>query len=65
MTETKKQRRLNSLYEKLGKIEEREMFCVEAGLHTKLASIRFEMVPIKQQINLIEGCDIYPEAAVN
>lgn len=52
---------LNELYRQLGEIEEKESFCIEAGLFDHLPKIREQMIPLKRQINKLEGVVIYPE----
>lgn len=52
---------LDELYQQLGEIEEKEIFCTEAGLFDHIPRIRERMIPLKRQINKLEGVTMYPE----
>jgi len=54
---------LDALYEQLGAIEQREIDAIMYGRLDLLPEIRKEQLPLKRQINEIEGFAIYPEAA--
>jgi hypothetical protein len=50
---------LDALYDRLGVIEEKEIFCIEAGLIGRLPEVRESMLPLKRAINAIEGFELY------
>ena len=51
--------KLDSLYEQLGLLEERECDACEFGRRDLLPEIRQAQIPFKRQINAIEGRNIY------
>lgn len=53
---------LEKLYQKLGTLEIDEMLAIEVKNLKILAKIRKAMLPVKQEINVLEGQKIYPEA---
>lgn len=53
---------LHELYQQLEEIEEKEIFCIGVGLYDHLPKIRERMIPLKRQINKLEGVLMYPEA---
>lgn len=56
---------LDELYDSLSLIEQREIDAIIYGRKDLLPEIRQAQLPLKRQINEIEGCIIYPEAAAS
>jgi hypothetical protein len=54
---------LDELYDRLSVIEQHEIDAMIFGRRDLLPEIREKQLPLKRQINEIEGSPIYPEAA--
>jgi hypothetical protein len=50
---------LEEAFQKLGELEDREFFAIESGQFDRLPDIRRAMIPIKQEINRLEGFPVY------